>query len=86
MAALAGMSKEVAASSNGTIALVGGTLIDGSASARLTDVGPPSERSEFLGKLFTKELAIVGVLHRSGIPIVAGTDQPVPWAQPASRN
>jgi imidazolonepropionase-like amidohydrolase len=45
---------------------------------QLTDAGPPSERSELLGKLFTKELAIVGALHRAGIPIVAGTDQTVP--------
>ena len=45
---------------------------------QLTDVEPPSERSEVLEKLLQKELAIVGVLHRAGIPIVAGTDQAVP--------
>ena len=28
--------------------------------------------------MFEKELAIVGALHRAGIPIVAGTDQAVP--------
>jgi imidazolonepropionase-like amidohydrolase len=28
--------------------------------------------------LFEKEVAIVGVLHKAGIPIVAGTDQTVP--------
>jgi imidazolonepropionase-like amidohydrolase len=44
----------------------------------LTDVEPPSERSEMLGKIFSKDLGIVGVLHRAGIPIVAGTDQAVP--------
>ncbi|HEV2397696.1 MAG TPA: amidohydrolase family protein [Candidatus Sulfotelmatobacter sp.] len=44
----------------------------------LTDVGPPSERSEIGAKVFSKELAVVGALHRAGIPIVAGTDQAVP--------
>ena len=45
---------------------------------QLTDVGPPSDRSETTEKVFEKELAIVGALHRAGIPIVAGTDQTVP--------
>ena len=45
---------------------------------QLTDVGPPSARSELLEKIFEKELGVVGVLHRAGIPIVAGTDQTVP--------
>jgi imidazolonepropionase-like amidohydrolase len=45
---------------------------------QLTDVGPPSERSEIGERVFQKELAIVGALHRAGIPIVAGTDQTVP--------
>ncbi len=45
---------------------------------QLTDVGPPSERSEIGEKAFEKEVAIVGALHRAGIPIVAGTDQAVP--------
>jgi imidazolonepropionase-like amidohydrolase len=45
---------------------------------QLTDVEPPNERSEVLGKLLEKEIAIVGTLHRAGIPIVAGTDQSVP--------
>jgi len=44
----------------------------------LTDVGPPSESSEIGDKVFSKSLAIVGALHRAGIPIVAGTDQAVP--------
>jgi len=44
----------------------------------LTDVEPPSERSEVGAKLFSKDLAIVGALHRAGVPIVAGTDQAVP--------
>jgi len=45
---------------------------------QLADVGPPTERSDFEEKVFEKEVAIVGVLHRAGIPIVAGTDQTVP--------
>jgi imidazolonepropionase-like amidohydrolase len=45
---------------------------------QLTDVGPPTERSEKNEKVFEKELAIVGALHRAGIPVVAGTDQTVP--------
>src|SRR5580704_13715666 len=45
---------------------------------QLTDVAPPTERSEIGEKVFEKELAIVGALHRAGIPVVAGTDQTVP--------
>ena len=45
---------------------------------QLTDVGPPTERSEIGEKVFLKELGIVGALHKAGIPIVAGTDQTVP--------
>jgi len=44
----------------------------------LTDVGPPSERSQVGDKVLSKYLEIVGALHRAGIPIVAGTDQAVP--------
>ncbi len=46
--------------------------------AQLTDVGPPTDRSEIGQKVFDKEVAIVGALHRAGIPVVAGTDQTVP--------
>jgi imidazolonepropionase-like amidohydrolase len=46
--------------------------------AQLTDVGPPTDRSEIGEKVFEKDLAIVGALHRAGIPVVAGTDQTVP--------
>jgi imidazolonepropionase-like amidohydrolase len=46
--------------------------------AQLTDVGPPSEASEWEAKAQEKDLEIVGTLHRAGIPIVAGTDQAVP--------
>jgi len=45
---------------------------------QLTEVGPPTERSQTTEKVFEKELAIIGALHRAGIPIVAGTDQTVP--------
>jgi len=45
---------------------------------QLTDVEPPSPRSEVGEKIFGKEVAIVGALHRAGIPVVAGTDQAVP--------
>jgi imidazolonepropionase-like amidohydrolase len=44
----------------------------------LTDVPPPSERSELQDKAFAKEIAMLGALHKAGIPIVAGTDQAVP--------
>ena len=46
--------------------------------AQLTEVEPPSPRSEQIEKMFEKDLAIVGALHRAGVPIVAGTDQTVP--------
>lgn len=45
---------------------------------QLTDVGPPSDRSKMVEAVFAKEVAIVGALHRAGIPVVAGTDQTVP--------
>jgi imidazolonepropionase-like amidohydrolase len=45
---------------------------------QLTDVEPPNDRSEIGEKIFQKELGIVGVLHKAGIPVVAGTDQTVP--------
>jgi imidazolonepropionase-like amidohydrolase len=44
----------------------------------LTDVEPPNENSEAREKVFQKEVAIIGALHRAGVPIVAGTDQSVP--------
>lgn len=44
----------------------------------LTDVGPPSQNSELGEKIFQNNLAVVGALHRAGVPIVAGTDQGVP--------
>lgn len=45
---------------------------------QFTDAPPSSERSDLQEKVFGKELAIVGALHRVGIPVVAGTDQAVP--------
>jgi imidazolonepropionase-like amidohydrolase len=44
----------------------------------LTDVGPPTAQSATSEKIFAKDLAVVGALHRAGVPIVAGTDQAVP--------
>jgi imidazolonepropionase-like amidohydrolase len=44
----------------------------------LTDVGSPNEYSELGQRIFQKDLIVVGALHKSGIPIVAGTDQAVP--------
>jgi imidazolonepropionase-like amidohydrolase len=46
--------------------------------AILADVGPPSPQVEIREKVFAKELAVVGALHKAGVPIVAGTDQTVP--------
>jgi imidazolonepropionase-like amidohydrolase len=46
--------------------------------AILTDVGPPSPNAGINEKVFAKELAVVGALHKAGVPIVAGTDQTVP--------
>ncbi len=47
-------------------------------SGGLVTAGPPSPYSELAEKLFEKELAILGALHRAGVAIVAGTDQAVP--------
>jgi len=44
----------------------------------LTDVGPPTAQSALSEKVFASDLAVVGALHRAGVPIVAGTDQAVP--------
>jgi len=40
--------------------------------------GVPPEYRETIRKTFSKYVAIVGALHKAGIPIVAGTDQSVP--------
>jgi imidazolonepropionase-like amidohydrolase len=44
----------------------------------LADVGPPGPNADLQEKIFQKQLAMLGALHRAGIPIVAGTDQTVP--------
>ena len=46
----------------------------------LTDVEPPPPppMAGLADRVFAKEVALVGVLHRAGVPIVAGTDQAVP--------
>ncbi len=44
----------------------------------LTDVPPPSGRSDLEQRAFNKEIEMLGALHKAGIPIVAGTDQAVP--------
>src|SRR6266566_1744755 len=46
--------------------------------AILADVGPPSPVADLQERRFAKFVAIVGGLHRAGVPIVAGTDQSVP--------
>jgi len=46
--------------------------------AILADVGPPSPNAAINEKVFAQELAVVGALHKAGVPIVAGTDQTVP--------
>src|SRR5580658_8274657 len=46
--------------------------------AILADVGPPSPNADIDEKVFAKELAGIGALHKAGVPIVAGTDQTVP--------
>ena len=45
---------------------------------QLTDVEPPSERSDLQRKAFEKQLKVLGAIHKAGIPVVAGTDQAVP--------
>jgi imidazolonepropionase-like amidohydrolase len=39
---------------------------------------PPSAFTDLLERVFEKDVAIVGALHRAGVPVVAGTDQAVP--------
>jgi imidazolonepropionase-like amidohydrolase len=45
---------------------------------QLSGAAAPSETSEVFEKVFEEDVAIVGALHRAGIPVVAGTDQTVP--------
>lgn len=46
--------------------------------AQLIEVDPPSRYSALMDSILTKELSILGILHRAGVTIVAGTDQSVP--------
>lgn len=46
--------------------------------AQLIDVGPPGPNAGLQEKAFDKMVEAVGVLHRAGVTIVAGTDQTVP--------
>jgi imidazolonepropionase-like amidohydrolase len=46
--------------------------------AILAEAGPPTPHSELQEKIVQKDIAIIGALHRAGVPIVAGTDQTVP--------
>jgi imidazolonepropionase-like amidohydrolase len=46
--------------------------------AQLIDVGPPRSDADIREKAFDKMVDTVGVLHRAGITVVAGTDQTVP--------
>jgi Amidohydrolase family len=46
--------------------------------AILAEAGPPSPDAGTREKLVQKYIAIIGALHRAGVPIVAGTDQTVP--------
>ncbi len=45
---------------------------------QLTDVEPPTAHAAIAEQVFEKQVALVGALHRAGIPVVAGTDQTVP--------
>jgi imidazolonepropionase-like amidohydrolase len=45
---------------------------------QLEEGGMPDQMLGPFRKAFAKDVAIVGALHRAGIPIVAGTDQTVP--------
>jgi imidazolonepropionase-like amidohydrolase len=47
-------------------------------SAQLTHSGVPPEREAAAGRVLQDLVHLVGILHKAGIPIVAGTDQTVP--------
>ncbi len=44
----------------------------------LSSIGAPAEIAPVLRKIFEHQLALIGALHKAGVPIVAGTDQAVP--------
>ncbi len=45
---------------------------------QLVSGGLPADLAPFGEKIFQNELAIIGALHKAGVPIVVGTDQGVP--------
>ncbi len=45
---------------------------------QLVNGGLPPQAAEYAEKAKENDLAIIGALHRAGVPIVAGTDQAVP--------
>ena len=47
-------------------------------SAQLTGVAVPESFAPVVRAMFAKDVEIVGLLHKAGVPIVAGTDQAVP--------
>jgi imidazolonepropionase-like amidohydrolase len=46
--------------------------------AILADVGPPSPLADLQEKEFAKLVAVVGAVHKAGVPVVTGTDQTIP--------
>jgi imidazolonepropionase-like amidohydrolase len=47
-------------------------------SGPLNTMGVPPDMERGAETLFRKYLQVLGALHKAGVPIVAGTDQPVP--------
>ena len=45
---------------------------------QLVNGGVPPEAAPYAEKIVQNDLAIIGALHRAGVPIIAGTDQAVP--------
>jgi imidazolonepropionase-like amidohydrolase len=56
----------------------GVTMVPPELAEQLSEADSPSVFSDLREKLFRKELIVLGMLHRAGITIVAGTDQSVP--------
>jgi len=53
--------------------------------AAFSDAGPGSRRRRHPGGCSPRRSRLIGLLHRAGVPIVAGTDQAVARSQPAPR-
>jgi imidazolonepropionase-like amidohydrolase len=47
-----------------------------------TSVESPEKDVSLSRRMFQKRLEIVGILHRSGVPLLAGTDMLLPWVYP----